>query len=175
MNVPGPAEQNTQFPGSTSVLVQPSTRQYQSADRSRSCTASTGFDPSTRTIPSLPLRSLRGCFVRKQGEDRCVDAPVAVAEVPSLDAFTCETGALEARLRRSVPAPHVRPHPPEPACEGLACERTYGTCGQPAAARFGKEPVTDLDHGSHGIEEAQRDAAANRFRCRVVDDVGDED
>src|SRR5262249_13301061 len=56
MNVTVPAVQNTQFPGSGSLRLHPSTRQYQSADRSRSCTASTGFEPSICTPPSLACR-----------------------------------------------------------------------------------------------------------------------
>jgi len=54
MNVTVPARQKAQLPGSGSVLSHPNTREYQLADRSRSWTARTGFEPTIRIQRILP-------------------------------------------------------------------------------------------------------------------------
>src|SRR5260370_40571135 len=54
MNVTVPARQKAQLPGSGSVLSHPNTREYQRADRSRSWTARTGFEPTIRIQSILP-------------------------------------------------------------------------------------------------------------------------
>src|SRR5689334_24747947 len=83
-----PARQNTQPPPSMSTRSQSRTSTYQAALRSRSCTASTGFEPST---------CMRGGSV----EEIPVEHPVHVQEVGLLarvEALALEAARLHAGL-----------------------------------------------------------------------------
>ena len=108
-NDTSPLRQKVHPPGVTSRASQPSTRTYQSVDRSRSWTASTGFAEFTR------MAHARGRRPRHASTVACDAAPVPA----TLDWYGCATFRLTVGRRRGVPRRLHRPRRPvrrAPAC-----------------------------------------------------------